>query len=197
MISRLHGTVLDREGGVVEVETASGVVYEVDVPTTVLQRLPGAGEPVKLRTVQVVREDSVALYGFLDAGERELFRRLLSASGVGAKLALSMLSAYTAPRLAQALAEKDVVALRQISGVGKKTAERLVLELADKVGDLTLALDGDGSPAPRGAQEAVAALLALGYDFSAADRAVRAALEEGEAESAEQLIRRALSLQGA
>jgi len=180
----------------VEVETPGGVVYELDVPTTVFQRLPRQGEPVEVRTVQIVREDSVALYGFLDAGERELFRRLMTASGVGAKLALAMLSAYTAPRLARALVEKDVVALRQVSGVGKKTAERLALELADRVDDLALSSDtpaGDGSP---GVQEAVAALVALGYTFADADQAVRTALARGDVESADVLIRRALALKG-
>ena len=203
-----------------EVETSGGVVYEVEVPTTVLQRLPGEGEAVRLRTVHVVREDSAALYGFLSSSERELFRRLMTASGVGAKLALAMLSAYTAPRLAQALAEKDTVALQQVSGVGKKTAElqriedrasrdyreedperaeehaRLALELADKVSDLALTTDERGPGAPRGVQEAVAALVALGYSFADADEAVRAALSAGDAESADTLIRRALSLKG-
>lgn len=176
-------------------ETPSGVVYEVDVPTTVLHRLPAVGERVQLRTLQVVREDSVALYGFLDGGERRLFQRLLGASGVGPRLAVAMMSAYTAPRLAQALVEKDVTALRQVAGVGKKTAERLALELADKVADLALPETGEGSGGGRVAQEAVAALVALGYDFASADRAVRAALEAGEVETADALIRRALSLQ--
>ena len=196
MISRLRGTLLTRDPDAVEVETPGGVVYELDVPTTVFQRLPAQGEPVEIRTVQVVREDSVALYGFLTSGERELFRRLMTASGVGAKLALAMLSAYTAPRLAQALVEKDVVALRQVSGVGKKTAERLALELADKVDDLALSREaGPGEGAP-GVQEAVAALIALGYGFADADQAVRAALAEGDVESADVLIRRALAIKG-
>ena len=195
MISRVHGVLLAREAGAVEVETASGVVYEIEVPTTVLERLPPVGQAVRLRTLQVVREDSVALYGFVDGGERLLFQRLLGASGVGPRLAVAMLSAYTAPRLAQALVEKDVTALRQVSGVGKKTAERLALELADKVADLTLATDGGADGVSTGAQEAVAALVALGYDFATADRAVRTALEDGEEGGADALIRRALSLQ--
>ncbi|HSM06617.1 MAG TPA: Holliday junction branch migration protein RuvA [Longimicrobiales bacterium] len=196
MISRLRGTLLTRDPDAVEVETPGGVIYELDVPTTVFQRLPAQGEPVEIRTVQVVREDSVSLYGFLTSGERELFRRLMTTSGVGAKLALAMLSAYTAPRLAQALVEKDVVALRQVSGVGKKTAERLALELADKMDDLALSREaGPGEGAP-GVQEAVAALVALGYGFADADQAVRAALAEGDVESADVLIRRALALKG-
>jgi len=191
VISRLRGTLLSREPDAVEVETAGGVVYEVEVPLTVLERLPPPGSPVELRTVQVVREDSVALYGFLDAGERELFRRLLAATGVGAKLALSMLSSFSAPRLARALAEKDLTALTQVSGVGRKTAERLVLELSERVQDLAAAAGAPG--APTGAEEAVAALMALGYTFTDADRAVRTVLESEEGLSTEELIRKALA----
>ena len=195
MISRIHGTLVSRDPGSVEVETASGLTYEVEVPTPVLERLPAEGGTVRLRTLQVVREDSVALYGFLDRNERLLFQRLLGASGVGPRLAMAMMSAYNAPRLAQALVEKDVSALRQVSGVGKKTAERLALELADRVADLTLPRDTLGEGGHPGAQEAVAALVALGYDFASADRAVRAALEADAEAGADALIRRALSLQ--
>ena len=193
MISRLRGTLLARDpDGTVEVETAGGVVYEVDVPLTVLQRMPSPDQAVELRTVQVVREDAVTLFGFLDPVERDLFRRLMSVSGVGARLALALMSAYTAHRLARALVEKDVNALKQVSGVGKKTAERLALELADKVQDLAVGRDEPDAPAAPGAQEAVAALVALGYSFADADEAVRGALERGDAGSADELIRRAL-----
>jgi Holliday junction DNA helicase RuvA len=197
MISRLRGTLLSRNPDAVEIETTGGVVYEVEVPTTVLERLPAVGEPVEMRTVQVVREDSVALYGFLERGERILFQRLLSASGVGPKVALAMLSTYTAERLARALVEKDVTALRQVSGIGKKTAERLALELSDKVADLSLPTGPapEGGKAP-GVQEAAAALVALGYTFADADAAVRAVLAEGDVESADVLIRRALAHKG-
>ena len=197
MISRLRGILVSRDPSGVEVETSGGVVYEAEVPTTVLERLPAEGDPVELRTVQVVREDSVALYGFLSSGERTLFRRLLTASGVGPKVALAMLSTYTAERLARALAEKDVPALQRVSGVGKKTAERLALELADKVGDLALTPGpGPGAGGPAGVQEAVAALVALGYGFAEADEAVRAVLAQGDVDSADSLIRRALAHHG-
>lgn len=196
MISRLKGTLLTRTPERVEVETAGGVVYEVEVPLTVFQRLPAVGTAVEIRTLQVVREDSMSLYGFLDALEREVFRRLLGTSGVGAKLALSMLSTYTAQRLARALVEKDVTALKQVSGVGKKTAERIVLELADKVVDLAVgdALEGAdaGTGGVRGSQAAVQALVALGYSFTDADDAVRSVLADGEVSSTDELIRKAL-----
>ena len=194
MISRLRGQLLSSDAeGVVEVETAGGVVYEAEVPLTVLQRIPDPGSSIELRTLQVVRDDSVALFGFLGTGERELFRRLMVVKGVGPKLALKLLSAYAAPRLARALAEKEVGALQQVSGVGKKTAERLILELWDKVGDLAMeGPGGTGVPTPPIAQEAISALVALGYSFADADAVVRRVLEDGGTESAEELIRKAL-----
>jgi Holliday junction DNA helicase RuvA len=191
LISRLKGTLLSREESTVEVDTSSGVVYEVEIPLTVAERLPRVGEPVELRTVHVTREDSVSLYGFLTRNERELFKRLLKASGVGPSLALAMLSAFSAHRLAQALVEKDLAALTQVSGVGKKKAERLVLELSEKVGDLAIGLVGGAGMAP--GAEAVAALVALGYAFGDADSSVRRALEGGKDLSTEELIREVLS----
>ncbi len=197
MISRLTGTLISRELDHVEVETAGGVVYQVQIPLSILQRLPKPPAPdFEIRTLQVVREDSVTLYGFLEPFERELFVRLLGASGVGPKVALAMLSTYSAGRLAQLLVEKDVVALTQVSGVGKKTAELIVLELADKVQDLAVEAGGpdrSGGGAGPGAQEAVAALVALGYSFVDADAAVRRALAEDEGAGTDELVRRALA----
>ncbi len=195
MISGLRGRLVAREFDHIEVETAGGVVYEVQIPLSILERLPKPpAEDFAIRTLQVVREDSVTLYGFVESFERELFLRLLGASGVGPKVALAMLSTYTAHRLAQALVEKDVNALRQVGGVGKKTAERIVLELADKVEDLATGREGEpGGAPPSGVQEAVAALVALGYGVVEADAAVRAALADGDAESSDELIRRALA----
>ena len=192
MISRLQGKLLSREAACVEVETSGGVVYEVEVPITVLQGLPSPGGSVELRTLQVVTESSIALYGFSNAHERLLFQKLLTATGVGAKLALAMMSTYSAERLARALVEKDSTALQQVSGIGKKKAEKIALDLADKVADLAIVtpvVDG----ATGGAQDAVQALVNLGYSFSVADTAVRAVLEDGVPDSTEELVRRALS----
>ncbi|MBO76644.1 MAG: Holliday junction branch migration protein RuvA [Gemmatimonadetes bacterium] len=192
MISRLQGKLLSRDAACVEVETSGGVVYEVEVPITVLQGLPSPGGSVELRTLQVVTESSIALYGFSSAHERLLFQRLLTATGVGAKLALAMMSTYSAERLAQALVEKDSTALQQVSGIGKKKAEKIALDLADKVADLAIVtpvVDG----VTGGAQDAVQALVNLGYSFSVADTAVRAVLEDGIPDSTEELVRRALS----
>lgn len=193
MISRLKGILLTRDPGSIEVETSGGVVYEVEVPLTVLERLPPAGSPVELRTLQVVREDSASLFGFLEPHERELFKRLLSASGVGAKLALAMLSTFSAPRLAQALAERDLAALTQVSGVGKKTAERISLELADRVRDLAVVSRAGAPGASPVLEGAVSALVSLGFSFAEADASVRKALAEGDGQSTEALIRKALS----
>lgn len=192
MISRLRGTLLSRETDRVEVETTGGVVYEVEVPLTVLQRLPSPGGVLELRTLQVVTDNSVALYGFIDGNERTLFKRLLTASGVGAKVALAMLSTYPAERLARALMEKDTVALQQVSGIGKKKAEKIALDLADKVADLAIVIP-TGPSESTGPQEAVQALVALGLTFGDADHAVRAVLEAGVPDSTEELIRRALA----
>lgn len=192
MISRVRGTIMSRETDRVEIQTQGGVVYEVEIPLTVLTRLPLTGNVLELRTAQVVTDSSVALYGFLDAHERTLFQRLLNASGVGPKLALTMMSTYTSERLARALVEKDVVALEQVSGIGKKKAEKIVLDLADKVDDLVVVTPS--SPESAGAaQEAVQALVALGYSFTDADEAVRAVLEAGTPNDTEDLIRRALA----
>ena len=193
MISRLQGKLLSRDAACVEVETSGGVVYEVEVPITVLQGLPSPGGSVELRTLQIVTENSIALYGFSNAHERLLFQRLLTATGVGVKLALAMMSTYSAERLARALVEKDSTALQQVSGIGKKKAEKIALDLADKVTDLAIVtpvMDG----VTGGARGAVQALVNLGYSFSVADTAVRAVLEEdGVPDSTEELVRRALS----
>ena len=192
MISRLQGKLLSRDAACVEVETSGGVVYEVEGPITVLQGLPSPGGSVELRTLQVVTESSIALYGFSSAHERLLFQRLLTATGVGAKLALAMMSTYSVERLARALVEKDSTALQQVSGIGKKKAEKIALDLADKVADLAIVtpvVDGVTGVA----QDAVQALVNLGYSFSVADTAVRAVLEDGIPDSTEELVRRALS----
>jgi Holliday junction DNA helicase RuvA len=192
LISRLRGTVLTRDTERVEVETSGGVVYEVEVPLTVLQRLPSPGGSVEIRTVQVVTESSVGLYGFLEANERTLFQRLLSASGVGAKVALAMMSTFSAERLARALVEKDLAALQQVSGIGRKKAEKIALELADRVADLAIVTPREPGVSSA-AREAVQALVALGYSFADADRSVREVLEAGSPRSTDELIRKALA----
>src|SRR5687767_12168520 len=116
MISRVRGTLVRRDIGAVEIATTGGVTYEISIPLTVYERLPREGAEVELRTYQVVREDAHELFGFIEAGERALFGRLLSASGVGPRLALSMLSTLSPQKLVGAITSKDIATLRQIPG---------------------------------------------------------------------------------
>jgi Holliday junction DNA helicase RuvA len=194
MISRIRGTLLRRDLGVVEVLTTGGVAYEIEIPLTVYERLPREGADVDLRTVQVVREDAVTLYGFLDASERSVFSRLLTASGVGPRLALNMLSKMSPERLVRAILERDVATLRQIPGLGTKKAEKLVVEMTDRLGGLNLA--PSGVPGGRASEEAVGALVALGYSSSEATSAVRESLDTTAALAGIDLIKAALARLG-
>lgn len=195
MISRIRGELLSSDIDRVEILTQGGVVYELHVPLSVFQRLPPAGSNLELRTEYVVRDDVPSLYGFLSEAERSFFRLLMTVQMVGPRLAMSMLSTYDARRLARALAEKDIPVLVQIAGLGKKTASRLILELADKVRDLAIMPEGEG-PDNRLATDSVAALVSLGYGFTEADAAVRQALKGATFGSSEELIRHVLSQRG-
>ncbi|MGD8279458.1 MAG: Holliday junction branch migration protein RuvA [Gemmatimonadota bacterium] len=192
MISRIQGRLIRRELGIAEVMTSGGVAYELEVPLSVYERLPREGTDVELRTLQIVREDDITLYGFLDAGERAVFARLLTASGVGPRLALNMLSTLPPDRLVRAILEKDIPTLRQIPGLGAKKAERLAVELADRLDDLAATRPAD-MPQSRTAEAAVSALTALGYSHADAAAAIRRALDrEGASAETERLIRAAL-----
>ena len=193
MISRIRGTLLTREPDRIEVLTAGGVAYELDIPLSVFEKLPRVEQGVELLTDQVVREDDLMLFGFLQPSERRLFGRLLGASGVGPRLALAMMSMLTPSALVRAIQNRETATLVQVPGVGKKTAERIALELGDKLDDLAMAAAG---PRVKGAaaQEAVGALVALGYSNADATAAVRKSIEEdGPEEDAKALIRKALA----
>jgi Holliday junction DNA helicase RuvA len=193
MIRRLRGKLLTRGLGVIEVMTAAGVGYEVEVPLPVYERLPREGSDLEIRTHQVFREDGVTLYGFLEEHDRAVFGRMLTASGVGPRLALNMLSTMPAERLVRAILEKDLPTLKQIPGLGVKKAERLAVEMADRFDDLAVAPSA-GRQKPRGADEAISALTALGYSTTDAATAVRKVLDgEEKIEGPEQLIRKALA----
>ena len=196
MIVSLRGKLI--EAGVLRVVIeAAGVGYEVNVPVTTAERLPKVGSEVCLLIHHVFREDGQALYGFAAAEERDFFRLLVEkVSGVGPKMALNVLSRLSLPVLRDAIIRGDVALLSQCPGVGKKTAERLVMELKDKVG-----LEGPGvvtpvaatAPAPSAASDAVAALVALGFKAPDADKGVRAALTKlGAGATADQLVKAAL-----
>ncbi|MFO7892452.1 MAG: Holliday junction branch migration protein RuvA [Longimicrobiales bacterium] len=192
MIRRIRGTLLTREPERIEVMTAGGVGYGLEIPLSVFEKLPRTGQDVELLTYQVVREDDLMLFGFLEPGERSLFGRLLSASGVGPRLALAMMSTLTPSALVRAITDRELATLVQVPGVGKKTAERIALELGDKLDDLAL----KAGPSVKGAaaQEAVGALVALGYASSDAAAAVRKSIEEdGPEDDAKELIRKALA----
>lgn len=190
MITRIRGELLVRDLERVEVMTAGGVAYEIAIPTTVFERLPRLGEQVTIRTYQLVREDSVMLFGFLDETEKTVFTRLLGVNMVGPRMALGLLSALTAEQVVRAVRERNAAALTAVSGVGKKTGERIVLELTGKLDDLAFASSiGQRAPA---AEEALRALTALGVTQTDADRAVRAAIQEKGNLPAPDLIREAL-----
>ena len=193
MIGLVSGRLAAKEADRVVVHTPGGVGYEVVVPLGVMERLPPVGEPVTLTTELVVREDGWALYGFLDPAERGFFQRLTSVSGVGPRLAVSLLSTLGVARGARAVSDRNIGLLTSVSGIGKKTAERLVLELADKVGDF-IAVDG-GPPAGGAAETARKALERLGYSAAEAEDALRRVLAaEAGADAPDALVRRALQV---
>ena len=172
-----------------------GVGFEIAIPLSTYETLPDAGAPTRLLTLLHVREDELSLYGFATREERRVFETAIGVSGIGPKLALLLLSSFSAGAFAQAVAAGDVAALTRVPGVGKKTAERLVVELRDKFADLAL---GDGRPVrpavaggARG-EEAVKALVALGFPRARATEAVGAAVEQAPDAEVEEVVRRAL-----
>jgi len=195
VIASVAGRLAAKSGDRVVIETAGGVAYEVVVPLGVMERLPAAGESVTLVTELVVREDGWSLFGFLEGAERRFFQRLLGVSGVGPKLAITVLSALGAGRAARAIKGRDIATLSSVSGIGRKTAERLALELADKVGDFVGEIDA-AAPVGGPAAGALRALEKLGYSTAESDKALRRALggDGGKSLDAEALVRRALQL---
>jgi Holliday junction DNA helicase RuvA len=165
MIGRLSGTLVAKHPPQVMVD-CHGVAYELDVPMSTFYNLPATGQPVVLLTHLVVREDVQALYGFATQEERGAFRQLLRISGVGARTALAVLSGMSVPELAQAVALQEPARLTKVPGIGKKTAERLLLELKGKLADAKPAAGG-------GASDVLNALLGLGYSEKEAAAALK------------------------
>jgi len=199
MITSLHGLLL--ESGIFRaVVECGGVGYEVTIPVTTAEKLPKTGQPVRLHIHHAFREDGQALYGFATAEERDFFRLLVEkVSGVGPKMAVNLFSRLSLPTLRDAIARGDVNRLSDCPGIGKKTAERIVVELRDKVG--ATAGKTSGAPpapavsglAPSAQQDALEALVALGLKAAEADKALRAAVAKLGADApAEKLIRAAL-----
>jgi len=192
VIAHVRGRLASKSADRVVVETAGGVGYEIVVPLGVMEKLPAAGAEVTLATELVVREDGWALYGFLDQSERRFFQRVTSIAGVGPKIGIALMSALGVERGARALREKNIALLSSVSGIGKKTAERLALELGEKVEDFT---EAPAVTVPAGAEAALKALERLGYGVPEADRAIRQALAgNGTDTETEVLVRRALQI---
>jgi Holliday junction DNA helicase RuvA len=199
VIATIQGT-LAAVGPLQAVVEVGGFGYEVNVPVTTAEKLPAVGKPVKLHTLAIYREDSQTLYGFAAAEERDFFRLMIEhVTGVGPKVALGILSRLSLPLLRSAIRTGDIATLAQSPGIGRKTAERLVVELKAKLGAesaLAAADLGGESPAASSSpqRDATSALMALGYKAADADQAVRrAALALGPAAGTEALIKKALA----
>ena len=189
MIATLTGILAERAGDTLIVQTDGGVGYAVTVPLGVHERLPDVGSQVSLFTELVVREDGWALYGFDHASERRIFQRLLGASGFGPRLALAVLSTLGPERTVLSIQGRDIAALSTVNGIGKKKAERLVLELQDRFKDFRI----DTTISRRqGSDAAVRALTGLGYAALAAEAAVREVVAAIGAEDTAQIVRLAL-----
>ncbi len=189
MIRRVVGRLLHKGPDGVEVMTSGGVSYELWVPATLLDRLPEVGQEVELHCALVAREDSLQLFGFGSSRDRTLFLRLQNASGVGPRLALALLGQLPGDRVIQAIRGSDHEVLQSVSGVGRKTAERIALELKDRLDDLAVE---EAEPLTAGAS-AVDALRALGYGQSEAEAAVARARRELDGRgTTEELVRAAL-----
>ena len=171
MIGRIEGKLLEKNPPLILVDV-HGVGYEISVPMLTFYNLPDAGKNVVLLTHFVVREDAQLLYGFLTAAERSAFRELIKVSGIGARTALSVLSGLSVDALCQAVTQQDTAALTRVPGIGKKTAERLVLELKGKLGaDLGGLVSTAGASSAK--SDVISALIALGYSEREAAAAVR------------------------
>ena len=200
MIAHLSGTLLSKQATSVILDVA-GVGYEVSIPLSTFYELEDPGSSVQLRIYTHVREDALQLYGFKTARERELFLRLISVSGIGPKLGITLLSGMSADEMITSIRNNNLAKLTLIPGVGRKTAERLVMELRDKVASLSAGVDEDlGAKSEAGAlptedsmrADALSALLNLGYQRNAAEKAVTASLSENGEVSVESILRSSL-----
>ena len=191
MIGRLRGTLVAKQPPWLLVEVG-GVGYEVQSPMSTIFDLPGTGKEVTLLTHYAVKEDTAAIYGFLRESERVLFRTLQKVSGIGAKTALAVLSGVSVDEFARLVQNGDIAALTRVPGIGKKTAERIVVELRDRVDGISMTAPGfSESPMPRDAvTEASVALQQLGYKPAESVRLVKDAAKPGD--DAEAIIRKAL-----
>ncbi len=202
MIAFLSGKLLEKEANLVIVDVG-GVGYEVIIPLSTFYDLGEAGEDVSLRIFTYVREDTLQLFGFKTIRERELFLLLISVSGIGPKSAITALSGMSADEIIGAIRQNNLARLNSIPGVGKKTAERLVIELRDKIAKLSavsteeMKAEGKTSVQISGDdvyEDAISALVNLGYHNTAAEKALKQAMQEGTEMSVQKLLRRSLQL---
>jgi holliday junction DNA helicase RuvA len=196
MIATLRGTLIEKHPNQAIVE-AGGVGYDVLIPVSTFSALPATGAEVKLRIYTHVREDAFSLFGFLTAEEKFIFEKLISVSGIGPSLGIKVLSGMPVSGLIPAIRNGQVEQLVRIPGVGKKTAERIVLELKDKLDSVGVAAAAGAADKPAAAlsavdQDVLSALLNLGCNRAAAEAAVRAAKSDGKSVEFESLFRRAL-----
>ncbi|MDM3871248.1 Holliday junction branch migration protein RuvA [Porticoccus sp. W117] len=195
MIGRLSGVLLEKQAPDLLLDV-QGVGYEVQVSLTTFFELPNTGEPVTLYTHFVVRDDAQLLYGFAGQRERELFRTLVKVNGVGPKMALAILSGMNADEFVRCVHSNDVAALVRLPGVGKKTAERLIIEMRDRLKewgiDANAPATEQAAPTASVSEEAESALIALGYKPQEAARMISAAAKQVDNPSCEALIRLAL-----
>lgn len=192
MIGQIRGIILDKQAPQLTVDV-HGLGYEIDAPMSTFYQLPDLGKEVRLYTHFVVREDAQHLYGFYTQEERQLFRTLLKVNGVGPRLALTVLSSATPDEFVRCVLNNDTESLVKLPGIGKKTAERLVIEMRDKLTEWSAANKGAVSPhgeRHQTLQDTIAALISLGYKQQEANRVVTK-IDDGAAAS-EELIRRAL-----
>jgi len=197
VIARVEGKLVAKDLDSLEVMTSGGIAYELTIPLSVFEATPRVGEDVSLHTSMVVKEDSWQLFGFVSVFEKRLFEKLLTANGIGPSLAIGMLSALSATRLIRAIRDKDVPTLQSVPRVGRKKAERLILDLGDKLDGLGETTGTSAAPASAAADDAMRALVSLGYSSAEAEKGVRAALDAGGGgKPAAELIRTALTKLG-
>jgi Holliday junction DNA helicase RuvA len=191
VIAHLAGRVLRKSPQEVVIDVG-GVGYRVTIPLSTFYRLGGEGEPAALRVHTHVREETIALFGFLTGAEHELFEKLIGVAGVGPKLAVNILSGIESDDLVDALRGGDLPRLTRIPGVGRKTAERLVLELKDKMPAATRPASAPAESGGADREDVLSALVHLGYSRGEAERAVERAARDGGERRFEELLRHAL-----
>jgi len=195
MIGFLSGKILEKDANTVIVDVG-GVGYEVTIPLSTFYELGEIGSDVQLRIYTLVREDALQLFGFKTSRERDIYLKLISVQGIGAKSGIAMLSGMNADEIVAAIRTNNLVRLTSIPGVGKKTAERMVIELRDKIGELSVGAAASASASDHASDtvfdDALSALVNLGYQRNAAEKALQDASKDGAEMSVQKLLRAAL-----